>query len=169
MAEMKSNIGGRFPLPSGERSNAQHSGEGGYAPKPARHTKTFARNMPTNPTKAEHRIWFELRNRKLNGYRFSRQVRIGNYIADFICREEKLVIELDGGQHCENTDDAERTVWLNGQGYAVLRFWNDEVYFQRKTVLDTILAVLENQIIAPSPGLRFAPAGLSPKGEEKHR
>lgn len=138
--------------------------EGAYAPKPSPHTKTFAGAMRAAPTDAEHLLWFELRNRSLNGYRFNRQVRIGRYVADFACRSHNLIIELDGGQHCENADDERRTRDLNARGYSVLRFWNDEVVFERGAVLDTILAVLDGHIHSPSPGLRFAPADLSPMG-----
>ncbi|WP_306120435.1 MULTISPECIES: DUF559 domain-containing protein [unclassified Roseitalea] len=138
--------------------------EGAYAPKPSPHTKTFARAMRAAPTDAEHLLWFELRNRHLNGYRFSRQVRIGPFIADFACRARKLVVELDGSQHAGSIHDERRTRSPKSRGYAVLRFWNDEVVFERGAVLDTILAVLDGRIHSPSPGLRFAPADLSPMG-----
>ena len=120
--------------------------------------------MRAQPTDAEHFLWCELRNRLLNGHRFSRQVRIGRYIADFACRSQKLIVEIDGSQHVENAHDGRRTRFLNGQGYSVLRFWNDEVMFERVAVLDTIVAVLEGRVHSPSPGLRYAPADLSPAG-----
>jgi hypothetical protein len=69
-----------------------------------------------------------------------------------------LVIELDGSQHVDSESDARRTRWLNECGYAVLRFWNDEVFLERRSVLETILAVLEGKITGSSSGLRFAPA-----------
>lgn len=148
--------------------------EGAYAPKPNKRTKVFARNMRRNPTDAEHLLWFELRNRNLNGYRFNRQVRIGAFIADFCCRAEKLIIELDGGQHSASSVDERRTHWLSQQGYSVLRFWNDEVAFNRLSVLDTILAALERRLIPPHPTsasaqLRFTvPTYPSPRrGEEQ--
>lgn len=138
--------------------------EGVFAPKPSPRTKPFARAMRAAPTDAEHLLWFEIRNRLLNGYRFNRQVRIGGYIADFVCRSERLIVELDGGQHSESAHDERRTRDLNQRGYRVLRFWNDEVVFERGAVLDMILAVLEGRIHSPSPGLRFALADLSPAG-----
>jgi very-short-patch-repair endonuclease len=162
-------IGEFVPLPNGERVAAKRPGEGAFAPKPSARSKPFARQMRTQPTDAESLLWFELRNRLLNGYRFNRQVRIGPYIADFACRSRRLIVELDGAQHSENAADLVRTKALNAAGFSVLRFWSDEVVFERGAVLDTILAVLEGQIYAPSPGLRFAPADLSPEGRGNNR
>jgi very-short-patch-repair endonuclease len=158
------NAGEFVPLPHGERSVAQRPGEGVFAPKPIPRTKPFARAMRVEPTDAENFLWHELRNRSLNGYRFNRQVRIGAYICDFACRSAKLIVELDGSQHNENAADIIRSADLNRRGYSVFRFWNDEVMFERGAVLDTILAVLDGRIHSPSPGLRFAPADLSPPG-----
>jgi very-short-patch-repair endonuclease len=117
-----------------------------------------ARSLRTNDTEAEYRLWGDLRNRQLNGYKFSRQIPIGVYIVDFICREQRLVVELDGSQHAENERDGRRTEWLNGQGYSVLRFWNAEVLQERSAVLDTILAVLRGQIVERCYAIRFSPA-----------
>ena len=174
MMTLRQNIGQRFPLPAGERVVAKRPGEGGYATKPAQSTKTFARNMRKDPTKAEHLLWFELRSRNLNNYRFSRQVRIGTYIADFVCRKKKLIVELDGSQHAENAEDEIRSHWLIGQGYAILRFWNDEVLFERNAVLETILSALDGKLTPPHPTsalaqLRFAVLAYpSPRrGKEK--
>ncbi|MGE0283538.1 MAG: endonuclease domain-containing protein, partial [Rhizobiaceae bacterium] len=123
-----------------------------------------ARALRADDTEPEYRLWGELRGRRLNGYKFVRQVPIGPYIVDFLCREHWLVIELDGAQHSESKYDTRRDGWLNSNGYSVLRFWNHEVLKERRAVLDTILAALEGRIDAPSPGLRFAPATLSPPG-----
>lgn len=152
------------PLPGGERVAAQRTGEGAYNPKPPAYTKPSARNLRKNQTDAEALLWSDLRNRRLGGYRFSRQVRIGAFIADFCCRAEKLIVELDGSQHAQSQDDQSRTRWLNRKGYAVLRFWNNEIMASRGAVLDSILAVLQGRITTPSPGLRYAPADLSPAG-----
>ncbi|WP_290892205.1 endonuclease domain-containing protein [Hoeflea sp.] len=136
-------------------------------------TKALARNMRKQPTDAEHWLWNELRNRLLNGYRFSRQVCIGSYICDFCCRTEKLIVELDGSHHALNeASDARRTTWLTQNGYSVLRFWNDEVVFERGAVLETILAALEGRLEPPHPTqasaqLRFAvPSYPSPRRGE---
>ena len=115
----------------------------------------------------EYRLWYELRGRRLNGYKFVRQFAVGPYFADFACRTHWLIVELDGSQHAESAQDVRRTSWLNSEGYSVLRFWNDEVLRNRAEVLETILAALEGKFAnaaCPSPGLRFAPATLSPQG-----
>jgi very-short-patch-repair endonuclease len=128
-----------------------------------------ARALRSNDTEPEYRLWSDLRNRRLNGYKFVRQIPLGPFIVDFLCREKLLVLELDGSQHAEARGDVRRTNWLNSNGYSVLRFWNDEVLKERRAVLETILAVLEGRIYAPSPGLRFAPATLSPMGRGDRR
>jgi len=117
-----------------------------------------ARNLRANETEAEYRLWSDLRNRRLNGYKFSRQIPIGVYIVDFVCREQRLVVELDGSQHAESERDERRTEWLNRQGYSVLRFWNTEVLQERSAILDTILAVLQGQITERCDAIRFSPA-----------
>jgi len=119
------------------------------------------RNLRVNSTDAENALWYELRNRQLAGHKFVRQFSVGPYIADFVCREKALIIEVDGGQHDESMKDEARTAYLNREGYAVLRFWNSEVLNNREGVLFAIHSVLQHH---PSPNLRFAPATLSPKG-----
>ena len=92
--------------------------------------KTNARELRSNMTSQEKKLWDLIKNRQLSGYRFLRQYVIGNYIADFVCKEKKLVIELDGGQHNEAESvvyDAERTKYIESQGYRVIRFWNNDV------------------------------------------
>ncbi len=102
-------------------------------------------------------MWSDLRNRRLNGYKFSRQIPLGPYIVDFVCREQSLIVELDGSQHAESTHDERRTEWLNQQGYSVLRFWNAEILQERRAVLETILAVLQGQIVERCDAIRFSP------------
>jgi len=88
----------------------------------------FARKLRAGATDAEVLLWGRLRRRQLNGYRFRRQHPIGPYIADFACVSERLIIELDGGQHAEpHTADERRDLFLRQQGYRVMRFWNHEV------------------------------------------
>jgi very-short-patch-repair endonuclease len=88
----------------------------------------FAKNLRRNMTDAEHRLWYQLRLRQLEGFLFRRQAPMKPYIVDFVCHKAKLVVELDGGQHVENwAHDEKRTVWLNSQGYRVIRFWNNQV------------------------------------------
>jgi very-short-patch-repair endonuclease len=94
-------------------------------------SKTFyARDLRHNSTVAEKKLWDQLRNRQLENHKIVRQFPVGPYIADFVCREKMLVIELDGQTHStpeELTYDKMRTAFLNEQGYAVIRFQNIEV------------------------------------------
>jgi very-short-patch-repair endonuclease len=116
-----------------------------------------ARNLRQNETDAEYRLWIEVRNRRLNGYKFARQIPLGPYAVDFICRDKSLIVEVDGSQHADSEHDFRRTEWLNAQGYSVLRFWNDEILRERHAVLETILAVLEGKVSAPCATTRFSP------------
>jgi very-short-patch-repair endonuclease len=123
-----------------------------------------ARRLRRDETDAERRLWYWLSGRELCGFKFVRQIPLGPYVVDFLCRSKRLVIEIDGEQHADSVGDVRRTAWLNRHGYSVLRFWNHEVLRERDSVLDAVLAVLSGDIAAPSPGLRFAPADLSPAG-----
>lgn len=111
----------------------------------------LARGLRTHSTEAEQRLWRLLRNRNLFDCKFRRQVPIGGYIADFICIDRKLIVELDGGQHVEGAAaDDERTAYLEEQGFRVLRFWNNDVLLREKDVLEEILRTL-NPPARPSP------------------
>jgi very-short-patch-repair endonuclease len=106
-----------------------------------------ARELRKNFTEAENRMWYFLRNRQLNGYKFNRQYVVEPYIVDFICRAKNIIIEIDGGHHAENlTYDQERTLFLEAKEYKVLRFWNNEVLNNITGVLEMILKSL-----GPSP------------------
>ena len=103
---------------------------------------TRARELRSNPTDAERRLWTQLRQRQLGGFRFRRQQPIGTYVVDFFCSEAALIIEIDGGQHDASERDAARTRWLEARGYRVLRFWNNEVLANIEGVLLTIRRAL---------------------------
>ena len=106
--------------------------------------KDNAKNLRKNSTDAENKIWYEIKNRKLK-YKFIRQyVFDDKYIVDFICREKKLVIEIDGGQHCDNNKDRERDAYLLSRGYKVLRLWNNDVIKNLDGCLQTIIKELED-------------------------
>ena len=98
-----------------------------------------SRALRRNQTDAEARLWHRLRDRRLSGHKFRRQVPLGPYFADFACMEKKLVVELDGGQHVEQAEqDTARSAFLHAQGFTVLRFWNDQVLRQTEAVLEEI-------------------------------
>ena len=98
-------------------------------------------------TEAETLIWHRLRARRFHGYYFRRQVPIDRFVVDFLCVSENLIIEIDGGQHAENSEyDNERTIVLNDRGYRVIRFWNNEVLENIDGVLMLILKTLDTNL-----------------------
>jgi very-short-patch-repair endonuclease len=113
-----------------------------------------AREPRKNCTDAERALWSELRDNKLNGIGFRRQVPIKNYIADFACHSAKLVVEIDGGQHFSDQArqaDAVRSSVIEARGFQVLRFNNDDVMTNRTGVLETIATAAAAR--APTPTL----------------
>jgi very-short-patch-repair endonuclease len=88
----------------------------------------LAKSLRKRKTEAEKLLWWHLRSKQINSLKFRRQQPIGPFIADFVCFEKRLVIELDGGQHAiEQEKDREREGWFNKEGFRILRFWNTEV------------------------------------------
>ena len=110
-----------------------------------------ARQLRQNATDAEARLWSCLRARALADCKFVRQEPIGPYVVDFVCRERRLVIEVDGGQHAADARDRQRDRWLADHRYRVLRFWNNDVLSNTTGVLDCIWDGLARGE-APSPG-----------------
>ena len=100
----------------------------------------FARSMRTDATKAEHVLWQAVRGKQLEGLKFKRQVPIGGHIVDFVCFEERLIVELDGAQHSESSTDPLRDRFFEGQGFRTIRFWNHEVEQDIDGVCQTIPA-----------------------------
>ena len=96
-----------------------------------------ARSLRRRSTDAEHRLWYYLRARRFEGAKFVRQFPIGRFIADFACRDLRLAIELDGGQHSAEVD-APRTQIIESFGYRVIRFWNNDVLENTEGVLEVI-------------------------------
>lgn len=128
---------------------------------------TFARTLRKNPTDAERRLWFLLREKKLGGFRFRRQQPIGPYVADFFCAPIKPIIELDGDQHGSDAGlakDQVRTTWLQSRGYRVLRFPNDAVFKQSRWVLEAIWHEIENTPHPICPRALHAPNRPPPQG-----
>ncbi|MDD5395268.1 MAG: DUF559 domain-containing protein [Thiothrix sp.] len=105
-----------------------------------------SRLLRQQQTLAEQCLWQQLRNRQLDGYKFHRQYAIGYYIVDFVCRAEKLIVELDGAHHAE-ADQVEydhiRTQFLVAQGYRVLRFWNADIEQSLSKTLEAIRTALK--------------------------
>ena len=136
---------------------------------------TIARRLRQKQTDAERVLWFRLRDRRLMGLKFRRQVPLDCYIVDFCCEESRLLIELDGGQHVERSkEDAERTVALEAMGYLVLRFWNNDVLLNTDAVLESIVATLNPQTpVPPHPNplpegeRELPPRNALPSGERK--
>ena len=105
----------------------------------------LARNLRKQMTEPEQQLWTVLRKRQLDGYRFRRQTPLGRYIADFVCLEARLVIELDGDYHNDQQAyDHERDHWMRQQNFQVLRFWNHEVLHQKENVIQKIHCALLN-------------------------
>ncbi len=107
-----------------------------------------ARTLRGNPTDAEQKLWSALRRQQIDGNRFRRQHPIGGFVVDFVCLAEKLIIEVDGGQHAQNVEaDSERTAWLEARGYRVLRFWNNDVLGN----IDGVLQVIQSTLALRQP------------------
>jgi len=113
----------------------------------------LAKGLRKNSTDAERLLWKHLKAKQLLGLKFRRQEQIGHYIADFVCYEAALIVEVDGGQHNVNPgSDEARSQWLCAQGFKVLRFWNNEVLTNIAGVLEVIQgACLGRLPIPPSP------------------
>ncbi|EJL23220.1 endonuclease domain-containing protein [Novosphingobium sp. AP12] len=123
--------------------------DNGYSRPTAR-----SRQLRRDATPAERQLWQHIRARQLREVRFNRQFPVGPFICDFVSREHRLVIELDGGQHASATDyDRRRTRFLNEQGYTVIRFWNSDVLDNIEGVLARIADILAD-MPSPSPSRR---------------
>jgi very-short-patch-repair endonuclease len=97
------------------------------------------RHMRNNPTDAERALWRRLSRRQVSDCKFRRQATIGRYVADFACFEQRLIVEVDGGQHeAQSERDDERTAWFRWQGFRVLRFRNHQVLAELENVIESI-------------------------------
>ena len=126
--------------------------------RPIAGARERARSLRRDMADAEKSIRRILRLHQIDGHRFRRQVPLGPYIADFVCHNARLIIEIDGGQHQELApQEAERTRFLQGQGYRVLRFWNNEVLSNLAGMRSTIA---ENLRCHPLPTLPIKGEGF---------
>jgi very-short-patch-repair endonuclease len=133
------------PSPLAGEGRALARGEGAAHPRTdvANSALNFAKKLRREMTDAEAKLWQELRARRFENYKFKRQQPIGKYIADFVCLEHRLIIEVDGGQHDDSQQDIVRDSWLKSQNFRILRFWNNGVLTNMDGVLVSILAALK--------------------------
>jgi very-short-patch-repair endonuclease len=107
-------------------------------------TLNNARHLRSTMTDVERTLWAVLRNRGVCDAKFKRQAPVGSFIADFVCTDAMLIVELDGGQHAENIDaDNRRSAWLERNGFKVVRFWNNDVLQNLEGVVAVIIENLE--------------------------
>jgi very-short-patch-repair endonuclease len=142
-----------FPSPlEGEGGSRRLTDEGAVGRK-----LRFAKQLRKDMTDAEKKLWYALRDRRFENFKFRRQVPIGKYIADFVCQDCKLIVEVDGSQHEGSEQDRERDAWLTSVGYRVLRFWNIDAF---KALDGTLLAILDalNATPHPSRAVRATPS-----------
>ena len=123
-----------------------------------------ARNLRSNMTDAEARLWRALRRDQLNGLHFRRQHPIGPFIVDFYCPSLRLAVEVDGGQHAEQVKQADdrRTRWLADKGVVVVRYWNNDVLSNLEGVLSDLVRHAERRAQAEktaSPTLPLSGGG----------
>jgi very-short-patch-repair endonuclease len=112
-------------------------------PPVVRQISPHAARLRREMTDAERVIWDHLRNRQLEGFKFRRQASIGSYVVDFLCAEQSLIVEIDGGQHSAE-GDAARSRYRETRGYRILRFWNHDVQEALDGVLQTIADALKS-------------------------
>jgi very-short-patch-repair endonuclease len=113
-----------------------------------------ARALRSAVTDAERKLWWHLRRLPKSGSHWRRQATIGPYFADFAEHNLRIIIELDGSQHAESRQavrDLTRTTYLHGQGYRVLRFWNNDVLNDVEAVLTAIHAAIKEKQVSHAP------------------
>ncbi len=130
-----------------------------------------ARELRQTANLAEQCLWSVLKGKGLSGYKFTRQFAVGPYFADFACRRHFLLIEIDGCQHIESSDDEHRDAYLLKEGYSVFRVPSSFVLRERNVVCESILAVLEGRMedVVEAPDMKFHRSGVLPRRFTKHR
>ena len=147
------------PPPLRGRSDREAVREGGQQQPPHHRIvlnihRGHAKALRSDMTGAERRLWYWLRAHRFAGLGFRRQTPIGPFIADFVSHSQRLIIELDGGQHAESKQDARRDYWLRSVGYRVLRFWNSDILKN----CDGVLEVISEAVAQNGPPSRRSPA-----------
>jgi very-short-patch-repair endonuclease len=133
----------------------------------ARSLSVVARQLRSRMTDAERKLWFALKDRRFAAFKFRRQVPVGPYVADFLCFELRLIIEVDGGQHADSVRDVERDNWLTRNEFRVLRFWNNDVLGNLEGVLTRLAEQMDR---TPHPSSRWRETPPSPaRGEGRRR
>ena len=127
--------------PSPARGEGKAGAIGGE-PRPRPSAVSRARALRSRMTDAERKLWFVLRDRRFARSKFRRQVPIGPFVADFVCFDARLVLEIDGGQHAGSTRDINRDRWFAANGFRLLRFWNNDVLSNPDGVMTTVAAAL---------------------------
>ena len=147
------------------RGGGDSTGDGPVVKKePSAGAVSRARRLRSEMTETEKRLWQLLRSRQTEGYRFRRQVPIGAFIADFVCHAARLIVEIDGGQHDLSSEaEARRTRFLEGEGYRILRFWNNEVLANPEGVRSVITGNLHQ--VTPTHTLPHHGGGLDFRDE----
>ena len=123
--------------------------------------RAFAKNLRGNSTDAEKRLWSLLRGNRLNGLKFKRQVPLDGYILDFVCFEERLIVEIDGSQHSGSVSDTVRDAHFREAGFRTVRFWNVDVLQNLegvRTRLVNILSGLHDCTAAPPGSYMHVPS-----------
>jgi very-short-patch-repair endonuclease len=138
--------GSRGPSPgrslrSRPSSPVKGEGKGSAVPQ----MRQRARALRNRMTDAERKLWYALRDRRFVGFKFRRQAPIDRFIADFICFQARLVIEVDGGEHAGSSRDQVRDRWFAENGFRVVRFWNNEVLLNLEGVLTVLLEEQEHR------------------------
>lgn len=149
---------GRYAATSPRRGRDKVS----YSPK----LKSLSRHLRKNMTDAEGLLWYCLRDFRVHGFHFRRQVPIGKYITDFACLKYKLIVEVDGSHHGDPEQerlDQRRGQWLADTGYTVLRYDNNEIFTDCDMVLSNIQHALDSSLPLTGGGGRAAVGGGSPE------
>jgi very-short-patch-repair endonuclease len=140
-------VGSRGPSPgrslrSRPTSPARGEGKGGRGSSAKPEIRHRARVLRINMTNAERKLWYALRDRRFAGFRFRRQVPLGAFIADFVCFERRLMIEVDGGQRSDSVQDRYRDRWLAANEFRVVRFWSNQVLSNIESVTTVLAQIL---------------------------